>query len=111
MQKMKHIINALPLVADALGRKYGINVRIGGNRAYTDGNNIQLPALPLDAGDTALNLARGYLDHETAHLRHTDFELLAKANLAPVEKHVWNILEDFMVERKLATIYPTTVAN
>lgn len=106
MIKTRHIINALPLIADALGRKYGVQVHIGGDSAYTDGKNIHLPALPLDADETALNLARAYLDHEAAHLRATDFDALRKAGLSPVEKYVWNTLEDFMVEQKLSAIYP-----
>lgn len=104
--KHKDIIRALPLVADALGRKYGVRVHIGGNKAYTNGQDIHLPSLPLDSDEIALNLARGYLDHEAAHLRSTDFEAMAQAGLTAIEKHIWNILEDVMVERKLAQLYP-----
>lgn len=111
MENVKHLINALPLVADALGRKYGVKVNIGGSKAYTDGQNIHLPALPLEADEAILNLARGYLDHEAAHLRITNFKAVENASLTPVEKHVWNILEDFMVERKLASIYPGCAHN
>lgn len=111
MIKTRHIINALPLIADALGRKYGVQVHIGGDSAYTDGKNIHLPSLPLDSDETALNLARAYLDHEAAHLRATDFDALRKAGLSPVEKYVWNTLEDFMVEQKLAAIYPGCRSN
>lgn len=106
MVKTTAIINALPLVADALGRKYGVKVRIGGHKAYTDGKDIHLPSLPLDADATVLNLARGYLDHEAAHLRVTDFDTLKEAKLTDIERHVWNIIEDFMVEQQLAAIYP-----
>lgn len=104
--KSKDIISALPLIADVLGRKYGIRVYIGGDRAYTDGKDIHLPSLPLDADETTLNLARGYLDHEAAHLRSTDFKVMVQAGLSAIEKHVWNILEDRMVEHKLAKLYP-----
>lgn len=58
-----------------------------------------------------LNLVRGYLDHESAHLRMTNFDVLKDANLAPIEKHVWTIIEDFMVERELAAIYPGCEQN
>lgn len=101
-----HILSALPLLADALGRKYGVRVLIGGDRAFTDGKDIHIPALPLDAEEDMIHLARGYLDHEAAHLRVTDFEALQRASLTPVEKHVWNIFEDCMVEEKLAALYP-----
>lgn len=28
------------------------------------------------------------------------------ANLTPLEQHIWNLLEDWRVENKLASIYP-----
>ena len=102
----KHIINSLPLLASVLGRKYGVQVRIGGRDAYTDGNVIQLPGLPLDCDETLLGLVRGCLDHEAAHIRDTDFEALKAANLTTLEKHVWNIVEDWRVENILSAIYP-----
>jgi len=106
----QNIINALPLVADALGRKYGIRVYIGGDTACTNGREIHLPSLPPDADEVTLNLVRAYLDHEAAHLRYTDFELLSQCS-SSVEKHIWNILEDFMVERRLSAVYPGCQEN
>ena len=88
----KHIIKALPLLASVLGRKYGVQVRIGGDTAFTNGNIIQLPSLPLDGDETLIGLIRGYLDHEAAHIRATDFDTLNTANVTPLEKHIWNML-------------------
>ncbi len=102
----KHIIKSLPLLASVLGRKYGVQVRIGGDQAFTNGNVIQLPSLPLDCGEALISLVRGLIDHESAHIRDTDFEALKAANLTPLEKHLWNILEDWRVENVLAAIYP-----
>ena len=102
----KHIIKSLPLLASVLGRKYGVQVRIGGDQAFTNGNVIQLPSLPLDCGETLLCLVRGLVDHESAHIRDTDFEALKAANMTPLEKHLWNILEDWRVENVLSAIYP-----
>jgi uncharacterized protein YegL len=106
MIQNKHIINALPLVADVLGRKYGVRVHIGGDRAYTDGRDIHLPSLPLDSDDTTRNLARSFIDHESGHLRDTDFDAFAQANLTPLERHIWNTLEDFRIERHMAALFP-----
>lgn len=106
MPRSENVISALPLLADALGRKRGVRVFIGGDRAFTDGKNIHIPSLPLNAGDELVNLARGWLDHESAHLRLTNFDALKKARLSPIEKHIWNIIEDYAVERDLAAIYP-----
>lgn len=100
------VMRSLPLVASILGRKYGVQVEMGGADAYTDGSVIHLPALPGDVPDTLLALARGYVDHEAAHIRDTDFLALKQAGLSPLETHVWNILEDFRVEHKLASIFP-----
>ena len=102
----KHIITSLPLLASILGRKYGVEVRIGGDSAYTNGNIIQLPGLPLECDATLIGLLRGYIDHESAHIRHTDFTVLKRANLSDLEKHIWNILEDWRVENALARLYP-----
>ncbi len=87
------VMRSLPLVASILGRKYGVQVEMGGADAYTDGSVIHLPALPGDVPDTLLALARGYVDHEAAHIRDTDFLALKQAGLSPLETHVWNILE------------------
>lgn len=102
----KHIIKSLPLLASILGRKYGVQVRIGGDKAFTNGNIIQLPSLPLDCDETLLGLIRGYVDHESAHIRDTDFNALKKANLIPLEKFIGNTIEDWRVENVLAAVYP-----
>jgi cobalamin biosynthesis protein CobT len=100
------VMRSLPLVASVLGRKYGVQVEMGGADAYTDGKTIHLPALPSEVPDTLLAMARGYLDHEAAHVRETDFSALEQARLTPLEMHVWNTLEDWRVEHKLAAIFP-----
>jgi cobaltochelatase CobT len=99
------------LVASVLGRKYGVKVEIGGSEAYTNGEVIHLPALPVDIPDTFLALARGYLDHEAAHIRDTDFHVLKQAGLSPLEMHVWNTVEDWRVENKLADVFPGCRGN
>ena len=100
------VMRSLPLVASVLGKKYGVQVEMGGMDAYTDGKTIHLPALPSEVPDTLLAMARGYLDHEAAHVRETNFSALEQARLTPLEMHVWNTLEDWRVEHKLAAIFP-----
>jgi len=94
------------MVASVLGRKYGVKVVIGGRGAYTDGSTIHLPALPLESSETLIGLARGYIDHEAAHIRETRFDWLCLANLTPLEMHVWNTFEDWRVEHRLARLFP-----
>ena len=100
------LMKSLPMVVSVLGRKYGVQVVIGGSGAYTDGNTIHLPALPLDCDETLIGLARGYIDHESAHIRETRFDWLKLANLTPLEMHVWNTFEDWRVEHRLARLFP-----
>ena len=106
MIRTKDIMSSLPLVASVLGDKYGVQVTVGGNKACTDRNNIILPTLPLDCSSELLNLARGFVDHEASHIRHTDFKLLQEANLTPTQKYLWNSLEDWRCENALAAIFP-----
>ena len=101
-----HFIKSLPLVASALSRKYGIKVAIGGNRAATNGKTISLPSLPLHSPPELINLASGFIDHEAAHLRDTNFRQMKSAGLNPLEFHIFNIIEDWRVERVLGDLFP-----
>ncbi|TYT73494.1 hypothetical protein [Desulfobotulus mexicanus] len=98
------ILKSLPLLAGVLGKSYGIRVEIGGSQAYTNGSVIFLPQLPEQSDPDFMGLVRGYIDHESAHIRETDFSILE--NMIPIEKNIWNILEDWRVEGKLAAVFP-----
>ncbi|CAA7617398.1 VWA domain-containing protein [Magnetospirillum sp. SS-4] len=100
------ILHCLPLLADVLGRAYGVAVEIGGTEAFTTGRVIRLPSLPATGDTTFLGLVRGYIDHEAAHVRHTDFDAMAKETITPLERHIWNVFEDWRVEAKLGAIFP-----
>ena len=97
---------ALPIVAAALGRKFGVQVAIQGNRAATDGNTIVLPVLP-DEG-VVRDVAWGYLAHEAAHVRYTDFETYQKSATSPLRGALMNSVEDVRIESALAHEYPGT---
>lgn len=106
------ILKSLPLLASVLGRQHGVQVTIGGTEAFTDGRTVNLPALPLDADSEVLSLLRGFVDHEAGgHLRHTDFSVLQAEYLYPVEKFIWNAIEDWRVEKALSEVYPGCKAN
>lgn len=98
-------MRSLPLLANALGKSYGIKVKVGGTQAFTNGSTINIPSFSPEGDPTFLGLVRGYIDHEAAHIRYTDFECLQQVT-TPLEKHVWNILEDWRVESKLAELFP-----
>jgi len=106
MIRTKDVLNCLPLLASILGDRYGVQVRIGGKEACTNGKVIHLPSLPMDCEPELLALAKGFCDHEAAHIRHTDFSVLKAANLDPVTFNLFNCLEDWRVEKKLSGIFP-----
>ncbi len=106
MIRTKDVLNCLPLVASILGDRYGVQVRIGGKEACTNGKVIHLPSLPMDCEPELLALARSFIDHESGHIRHTDFSVLQAANLDPVTFNLFNCLEDWRVEKKLSGIFP-----
>lgn len=102
----RDILNSLPLLAAVLGRNYGVEVRIGGNKAMTNGKIIHIPSLPLDREAALLGYARGYIDHEAAHIRHSDFAALKTANLDAVTFTLTNAIEDWRIEQRQAELFP-----
>ena len=111
MNKITELNKALPMVASVLGKKYGVQVEIGGNTACTDGKVIRLPTLPLESDSVLINLVRGFLDHESAHIRETNFDVLQDKDLTPIIKNIWNIFEDWRVENQLAKRFPGCRTN
>ena len=101
------LMKALPIVAAAYGRKFGVQVEVGGDEACTNGQVVRIP----DVGDDPLakSLAWGYLSHEAAHVRFTDFQAsqatFAKGGLV---RSVLNILEDVRIEKAIIGTYPGT---
>ena len=106
MPASRDIINSLPLLAAVLGRNYGVEVRIGGREAKTNGRVIHLPSLPLDCEGDLLGFARGFIDHEAAHIRHSDFKALREARLDPVTHTIANAIEDWRIEERQSALYP-----
>jgi cobalamin biosynthesis protein CobT len=98
------LTNALPIVASAYGRKFGIPVQVGGTTASTDGTTIQIPEIRDDA--TSKTLAFGYLAHEAGHVRYTNFDL--PRHIAPLGRHLENIIEDIRIEGEIIKAYPGT---
>ncbi|MEQ1486758.1 VWA domain-containing protein [Methyloglobulus sp.] len=99
--------NAFPIVAAALGNKFGVNVRIGGEEAFTDGSMINLPAYNLE-DPSYKDVAWGYLAHEAAHVRFTEFVDFGNAATSIIRKDIVNTLEDIRIEKAMQAIYPGT---
>ena len=104
-----NISKSLPIVAKAMGDQMGVNVVIRGNSAATNGRTIYLPELPKDDTEATL-LARGFLDHEAAHVRLTDFSVV-EADHNPYLKNLINIIEDIRIEKEMGRLYPGCAVN
>lgn len=103
-----NLMQALPIVAAAYGRKFGVKVQVGGIQASTDGRTIVIPAIRDEP--VAKTLAWGYLTHEAAHVRFTDMTAYrATALKSPLVKAVLNILEDVRIENAILGPYPGSV--
>jgi len=100
--KISTIIGGLRIALQALAEKMGVVLRIEGDMAYTDGETIVIPTLPADDREAA-TLARGYVDHEAAHIAHTDFSIVVTQ---------WtNIIEDVRIEKEQGKRYPGCAVN
>lgn len=105
--KNQSLNNAFPIVAAALGNKFGVNVSVGGSDAYTTGKRINIPAYSLE-DPSYKDVAWGYLAHEAAHVRFTDFAVFGNAATNPIRKQIVNILEDIRIEKLMQDTYPGT---
>lgn len=97
------IYNALPIVATAYGEQFGVKVKIGSDTAYTDGQTIVVPNVPDDYAN--MDVVWGYLAHEAAHVKLTDFKVQPTSDL---HHHLTNIFEDCRIERWMINEYPGT---
>lgn len=88
------LMNALPILASAYGQQFGVKVQIGGSGAWTNGETINIPMI---SNPDLRDLALGYLVHESAHVRLSDFRIAETTHGA--FKHLINILEDVRIER------------
>lgn len=95
----------LALIAKVLGRKYDVTVTIAGQVACTSGKEITIPVV---SGPHAEALAHGYIDHEAAHVRYTDFSVRLTDDFAG---DLLNILEDVRIEQAIGQEYPGCIAN
>ncbi|MDR2458379.1 MAG: hypothetical protein LBD41_07925 [Clostridiales Family XIII bacterium] len=72
---MDHFKETFPFIAQALSKNYGIRGSIIGNIAFTNTGDIYIPSLPLDAPELTVRLARAYIDHESAHIALSNFDI------------------------------------
>jgi cobaltochelatase CobT len=97
--------HAFPIVAAAIGNRFGIQVKVGGDQAYTDGKLIQLPAYNGNDPDYQ-DYAWGLLAHEAAHLRYSDFTI--PYGPLVLRRRLCGAIEDVRIEYELAKDFPGT---
>jgi Mg-chelatase subunit ChlD len=97
---------ALPIVAAAYGDQFGVDVVLSGSDAFTNGKTIVLP-LVKDARNLS-DVLFGYLAHEAAHVRESDFETFSNECRNPTEKFCCNLIEDVRIERIIEDLFPGT---
>lgn len=97
-------LNALPIIINALSNTLGVKVMLNAGDPRTNGKVVYLPAI--DANDRKSCIkALGFSVHEGGgHCRFTDFSVLE--GILPLEKAVWNCLEDIRVEKAISEVYP-----
>lgn len=85
------------------GRDADVQVVFEGDKAQTDGNVIILPALDqtADIDTAAASVARGFVDHEAAHLRYTEFDYFEKMKkrYGEMGQMIINAIEDVRISR------------
>jgi len=113
MMKKAEVVNSLPLIAKAIGRRYKVNVVIDESitTPHTDGKTICLPALKANGDATDVALLNAFLDHEAGHVRFSDFSVLLNhptedRNLFPLERFLTNVIEDPRIESLMERAYP-----
>ena len=95
------LTHALPIVAAAYGRKFNVPVQVGGDDACTDGKTIRIPQI--HDNPEARILAYGYLAHEAAHIRFTDFE--RPRDPSPLGRFIEGVIEDVRIETEFASMF------
>ena len=97
--------NAFPIVAAAIGNRFGIKIQVGGDQAYTNGKMIQLPAYNGNDPDYQ-DYAWGLLAHESAHIRYSDFTIDFGDSV--LRRRLAGAIEDVRIEHELAKDFPGT---
>lgn len=96
---------SVAMVASMMGKK-DVEVVVGNyDTASTDGKIIKLPLI---SGENALTLIRGYVDHESGHVKYTDFNFFPTPDF---KGYLLNIIEDIRVEKAMGKAYIGSVKN
>lgn len=101
--------SSLEKLGRILSAQYGVNVVFEGNQAMTDGKTITLPLFPNPSAELTRDL-NGFLDHEVAHVKFTEFGEL-KHLKTRFHKEMLNAIEDTRIERLMINEFPGTQSH
>ena len=83
---------------------WGVQVRVQGGLAYTDGTKITIPRFNT-SDEHSCRLACAYLAHESGHIAYSDFDLLGKIS-SECRKLLYtllNLVEDSRIEKIMSS--------
>lgn len=101
----------------------GLTVTQRGSQAYVRANArtgkpevVNIPNIPDTASDDFVLAVHGFIDHEVAHVLHTDFTVRSSKYPAGSEgfkriDNLHNIIEDTMIERLIVETFPGSRKN
>ena len=96
-------------LARILARQYSIEVVFEGSQAKTDGKKITLPQFNSMTPELKADL-NGFLDHEVAHCKFTDFQSYSDIEKKFV-RELANATEDIRIEREMVGEFAGTQFN
>lgn len=103
---MRYLETSLEKIARILSRQYNIDVTFEGEKAFTNGQRIVLPFFQEVTEELEKDL-NGYLDHEVAHVKFTQFVEVPKV-ISAFHKETLNAAEDIRIERLMMQEFPGT---
>lgn len=90
--------NLLEKTSRTMSSKFKIKLISSGSNAFTDGKIITIPAIPETLTQDQWEILCGYAEHEVAHIRFSDFDMLREVK-SDDHKNMFNLLEDIRIER------------
>lgn len=117
--KVHRFVHEMRSTSTVFGRTSGAYVTFSGDGAYTDGKQINLPAMGMDKDLTTEQVMtmRGYVDHEAGHLRHSDMPRIMDFYKRCINndreglKILHNCVEDVWMEGRVVNDYPGSLKN
>lgn len=109
--QVRLVESSLERTARLLTADHGVRVLFRPGQAMTNGKQIILPSIPDDASQELLDAMQGYLNHEVAHVLHTDFDVFERLHDQKLLRITMNFVEDVRIERLFEAKYPGSKYN